>query len=89
MREDVTAATDRIEDATQDTRPAVLPRLGEAIPPIVQRFNGKGTLGVVLLDASPLAKIERSYGYDAYARAASSSEDWCGTPPTRCSTATS
>jgi hypothetical protein len=68
----VTAAPDRIKDETQDTRPAVLPRLGEAIPPIVQRFNSKGTLGVVLLDTSPLARIERSYGYDAYARAVSS-----------------
>jgi EAL domain-containing protein (putative c-di-GMP-specific phosphodiesterase class I) len=38
----------------------------------VQRFNSKGILAVVLVDASPLAKIERSYGYDAYARAASS-----------------
>ena len=68
----VTAASDLIDDGAQETRPAVLPRLGEAIPPIVQRFNSKGTLGVVLLDASPLAKIEGSYGHDAYARAASS-----------------
>ena len=68
----MTAAPDRITDKTRETRPAVLPRLGEAIPPIVQRFNSKGALGVVLLDASPLARIERSYGYDAYARAANS-----------------
>jgi len=68
----VTALPEPIEDEAADTRPAILPRLGEAIPPIVQRFNSKGALGVVLLDASPLAKIERSYGHDAYARAANS-----------------
>jgi EAL domain-containing protein (putative c-di-GMP-specific phosphodiesterase class I) len=68
----VTALPEPIEGEAADTRPAILPRLGEAIPPIVQRFNSKGALGVVLLDASPLAKIERSYGHDAYARAANS-----------------
>jgi EAL domain-containing protein (putative c-di-GMP-specific phosphodiesterase class I) len=70
----VTAAPEQVKDEIEapDTRPAILPRLGEAIPPILQRFNAKGTVGVVLLDASPLAKIERSYGYDAYVRAASS-----------------
>jgi EAL domain-containing protein (putative c-di-GMP-specific phosphodiesterase class I) len=66
------AEPDQVKDETQNARPAVLPRLGEAIPPIVQSFNSKGTLGVVVLDASPLARIERSYGYDAYARAVSS-----------------
>jgi EAL domain-containing protein (putative c-di-GMP-specific phosphodiesterase class I) len=66
------AAPDPVKDETQNARPAVLPRLGEAIPPIVQRFNSKGTLGVVVLDISPLARIEGSYGYDAYARAVSS-----------------
>jgi EAL domain-containing protein (putative c-di-GMP-specific phosphodiesterase class I) len=68
----VTAEPDRIKDETWNTRPAVLPRLGEAIPPIVQRFNSKGALGILLLDASPLERIERSFGHDAYARAASS-----------------
>lgn len=50
-------------------RPAVLPRLGEAIPPVVQRFNSKGALGVALVEASPLARIESSYGHEAYTRA--------------------
>jgi EAL domain-containing protein (putative c-di-GMP-specific phosphodiesterase class I) len=36
----------------------------------VQRFNSKGVLGVLLLNASSLEKVERSFGYDAYVRAA-------------------
>ena len=46
----MTVATEQVKDEIEapDTRPAILPRLGEAIPPILQRFHTKGTLGVVL-----------------------------------------
>src|SRR4030095_13499009 len=36
---------------------------------IAERFNGFGALGLVVVDAEPLAEIERDYGYDAYCRA--------------------
>jgi EAL domain-containing protein (putative c-di-GMP-specific phosphodiesterase class I) len=42
-----------------------LPRFGEAIGDIERRFGPDGILGLVLIDASGLAGIERSYGYRA------------------------
>ena len=35
---------------------------------IAERFNGFGALGLVAVDAQPLAEIERDYGHDAYLR---------------------
>ncbi len=40
-----------------------LPRFGEAIGDIERRFGPDGILGLVLIDASGFAGIERSYGY--------------------------
>jgi EAL domain-containing protein (putative c-di-GMP-specific phosphodiesterase class I) len=46
-----------------------LPSLGEALPHIAERFSGFGALGLVVVDAEPLAEIERDYGHEAYLRA--------------------
>jgi EAL domain-containing protein (putative c-di-GMP-specific phosphodiesterase class I) len=42
--------------------------LGGALASIVERFAGHGVLGVVVVDATPLAAVERSYRYEIYAR---------------------
>jgi EAL domain-containing protein (putative c-di-GMP-specific phosphodiesterase class I) len=44
---------------------AMLPRLGDALPMILQRFEVQPLLGVVLLDASPLRAIEQASGRSA------------------------
>ena len=46
-----------------------LPTLGEALSRITAHFTLEGALGVVLVDASRLAVIERQYGGDAHRRA--------------------
>lgn len=46
-------------------RPTVLPRLGESLPAIVQRFAAQHLLGVVVVDAGPLARIEERFGHEA------------------------
>ncbi len=43
-----------------------LPRLGEALPEVSERFDRFGALGMVVIDARALADIERDFGYDAY-----------------------
>lgn len=43
-----------------------LPTLGEALPAISERFTRQGALGILVIDATPLADIERDSGYDAY-----------------------
>jgi hypothetical protein len=45
------------------------PSLGALLPRIVQQFDDEGALGVLLVDASPLAEIERQYGARAYRQA--------------------
>lgn len=45
-----------------------VPSLGESLPRIAERFSGYGALGLVVIDAQPLAEIERDYGYEAYCR---------------------
>jgi EAL domain-containing protein (putative c-di-GMP-specific phosphodiesterase class I) len=52
--------------------PPLLTNLGDALPEIAGRFNQCGALGVAVVDASPLAQIERDYGCDAHARAVAS-----------------
>jgi EAL domain-containing protein (putative c-di-GMP-specific phosphodiesterase class I) len=42
------------------------PSLGALLPRVVQQFDDEGALGVLLVDASPLAEIERQYGARAY-----------------------
>jgi len=42
------------------------PSLGALLPRIVQQFDDDGALGVVIVDAAPLAEIERQYGARAY-----------------------
>ncbi len=46
-------------------RPAVLPRLGDALPSLLQQFVRDKRLALVLVDASALAPIERHYGATA------------------------
>jgi len=48
------------------SRPMPLPRLGEVLPAVVQRFSHQRLLGVVLVDAAPLSAIEGANGYAAY-----------------------
>jgi EAL domain-containing protein (putative c-di-GMP-specific phosphodiesterase class I) len=48
---------------------AAPPSLGEQLPRIAQQFEDSGAVGVILVDASPLADIERSYGAHAYRHA--------------------
>jgi EAL domain-containing protein (putative c-di-GMP-specific phosphodiesterase class I) len=43
-----------------------VPALGECSARIAEQFREDGALGVVLIDAGPLAEIERRYGADAY-----------------------
>jgi EAL domain-containing protein (putative c-di-GMP-specific phosphodiesterase class I) len=43
-----------------------VPALGECSARIAEQFREDGALGVVLIDAAPLAEIERRYGADAY-----------------------
>jgi EAL domain-containing protein (putative c-di-GMP-specific phosphodiesterase class I) len=50
---------------------AEIPRLrsfGECLPHVSDRFSANGGLGVVLVDASPLASIERGFGGSAHGR---------------------
>lgn len=42
------------------------PSLGALLPRIVRQFDDEGALGVLLIDATPLADIERQYGAPAY-----------------------
>ena len=53
------------KDAMPRDRPLVLPRLGEALAPIVQRFGAQPVLGMVLVDASALSMVEIAHGHDA------------------------
>ena len=46
-------------------RPTVLPRLGHALPGLVQQFASGKTLALVLVDASALETLERRYGAQA------------------------
>ena len=51
---------------------ALPPSLGAMLPRIEEQFADDGALGVVLVDASPLAQIERRYGASAYSGAMAS-----------------
>jgi EAL domain-containing protein (putative c-di-GMP-specific phosphodiesterase class I) len=42
------------------------PSLGETLPRIIERFTRVGAVGLVLIDASRLAAIERQYGAEAH-----------------------
>ena len=55
-----------------------LPRLGEALPAVAERFTRFGALGMVVIDAPALAAIERDYGYDAYTSALSTLGELAG-----------
>jgi len=59
-----------MDDATPrraaDRGAAPVPTLGECSARIAEQFREDGALGVVLIDAAPLAEIERRYGAEAY-----------------------
>lgn len=46
-----------------------LPCFGEALADIALNFSHEGALGLIAVDASPLADIERSFGCEAHQRA--------------------
>jgi EAL domain-containing protein (putative c-di-GMP-specific phosphodiesterase class I) len=46
-----------------------LPTLGQALPDVSGNFARDGAMGLIILDASPLADIERAYGSEAHRRA--------------------
>ncbi len=45
-----------------------LPRLGDALPGVIQRFSAQGVLGVVLIHTGPLQTIEADHGSEAHAQ---------------------
>ncbi|MDJ0787207.1 MAG: EAL domain-containing protein [Myxococcota bacterium] len=47
-------------------RPVILPRLGEVLPQVVQRFTRQGVAGLVLVRTDPLCPIEAERGADAH-----------------------
>jgi EAL domain-containing protein (putative c-di-GMP-specific phosphodiesterase class I) len=49
----------------RDARPAPLPPLGTVLASVVAAFDAKPLLGAVLVDASPIARIEESHGHAA------------------------
>jgi EAL domain-containing protein (putative c-di-GMP-specific phosphodiesterase class I) len=49
--------------------PGTMPGLGESMPRVGRSLRAAGALGVVLVDAAPLAEIERAYGPEAHERA--------------------
>src|SRR5688572_195720 len=55
------------EDARPDPRSTPLPGLGPTLPHILASFEAKPLLGAVLVDASPVARIEDSHGHAARA----------------------
>ena len=64
--------TTRPESASPRSSAGPSPRLsslGESLALVGERFSGFGALGLVAVDAQPLAEIERDYGYEAYLRA--------------------
>jgi EAL domain-containing protein (putative c-di-GMP-specific phosphodiesterase class I) len=46
--------------------------LGEALPDVALNFSQEGALGMIAVDAAPLAEIERTIGADAHRRATQS-----------------
>ncbi len=46
-------------------RPVILPRLGEVLAPIFQRFSALPVLGMVLVDATAIASVELAHGHEA------------------------
>jgi len=61
--------SERISPADVGSPKGRLPALGEALSRVTAHFTLEGTLGVVFIDASRLAVIERQYGGDAHRRA--------------------
>ncbi len=51
------------------TKPAAAPLGGvDGFPELVERFGSVGSVGVIVVDASPLAQVERVYGSEAHQR---------------------
>jgi len=48
---------------SSSSRFAPLPRLGDVLPEVIERFGAQRVLGVVLVEASPLAAIEHGFGH--------------------------
>ena len=61
----VSEALDSSQTELPELRSAVLPRLGESLPAIVQRFSVQHLLGLVVVDGSALAGVEGRFGYAA------------------------
>ena len=64
--------TTRPESASPRSSAGPSPRLsslGESLARVGERFSAFGALGLVAVDAQPLAEIERDYGHEAYLRA--------------------
>lgn len=61
----VSEALDSSQTEPPELRSAVLPRLGESLPAIVQRFSIQHLLGLVVVDGSALAGVEGRFGYAA------------------------
>jgi EAL domain-containing protein (putative c-di-GMP-specific phosphodiesterase class I) len=55
------------EDVRPDPRSTPLPGLGPTLPRILASFEAKPLLGAILVDASPVARIEDSHGHAARA----------------------
>jgi EAL domain-containing protein (putative c-di-GMP-specific phosphodiesterase class I) len=45
-----------------------LPRLGDVLPFVTDRFSGTGALGILAVDGAPLHRIEEVYGAEAHHR---------------------
>ena len=53
------------DEPRPDQRSAPLPALGQVLAQVVAAFEAKPLLGAVLVDASPIARIEDSHGHTA------------------------
>ncbi len=54
-----------LHDELPDGGAVLLPRLGEVLDAVIERFASKPILGVVLVDATPLAGVELAHGHEA------------------------
>ncbi len=52
-----------------------IPRFGEALADIELNFSHEGALGLITVDASVLAGVERSFGCEAHQRSMNALED--------------
>ncbi len=65
----MSAGFDSVDAPREDTRGRVIGSYAEDLPKIADRLSRNGAMGLILVDASLLEGIERSYGIKAYRRA--------------------